>query len=79
MARAVRFAGGPLDGQVYMLPNAPSLLYVGRSVTTEGVLLVPAMHQGPLGLRKGVYRRSFEPLEASRGVYRFDEQADAGS
>jgi hypothetical protein len=72
MAFAARFVGGPLNGQVFSVPKAPSTLYARRAVGAAGMIHLPASHQGPDALRAGAYRRGADPLLAGRFVYRFE-------
>jgi hypothetical protein len=72
MAQAVRFVDGPLDAQVFFIQGAPSVLYVRRTVSTEGVVFAPASHEGPELLRAGRYRKTAVPNSAGRFVYRFE-------
>ncbi len=73
MSQAVTFAGGPLDGQVFLVPDAPSVLYAGRTVGSDGVVFVPSRDEAPPALRAGVYRKAPAPHAGARGLYRFEE------
>jgi hypothetical protein len=71
MAQTARFIDGPLDGEVFMMRSAPPVLYVRRSVDTEGVTYVPDLHEPVEILRAGIYRR--EAPSGSSPLYRFEE------
>jgi hypothetical protein len=72
MSQAVRFVDGPLASQVFFMPGAPLVLYVRRSVGSEGIVYAPASHEGPALLRAGRYRKTAVPNSAGRFVYRFE-------
>jgi hypothetical protein len=72
MPRAVRFVGGPLDGQIFFMPHAPSVLYAQRSVGEEGVICVPSSYQAPDSLHAGEYHPGDDSAFEGQLIYRFE-------
>ena len=74
MPHAAQFSGGPLDGQTYLLPHAPSTLFAQRTVTASGVEVAPTFHEADSSLHAGVYRKAESSWVAGQ-LYRFEETA----
>ena len=50
MPHSAQFIGGPLDGQTYLLPHAPSTLFAQRTVGATGVEFAPTSHEAETAL-----------------------------
>ena len=73
MPHAAQFDGGPLDGQTYLLPHAPSTLFAQRTVGATGVEFAPTFHEAGTALHAGVYRKTADAWSAVLR-YRFEEE-----
>jgi hypothetical protein len=73
MPHSAQFVDGPLDGQTYLLPHAPSTLFAQRTVGATGVDFAPTSREADPSLHAGVYRKTADPWSAGP-LYRFEEK-----